>query len=76
MCYSKGVRNCATVISASAKRYAEQLNDTAKQRKVKQWKGDPRVNYVFISPAYPVTCMYFCEALSELGVNVLGISAL
>ena len=31
------------------------------------------MNYVFISPAYPVTCMYFCEALSELGVNVLGI---
>ena len=31
------------------------------------------MNYVFISPAYPVTCMYFCERLSEAGANVLGI---
>ena len=31
------------------------------------------MNYIFISPAYPVTCTHFCERLSELGVNVLGI---
>ena len=31
------------------------------------------MNYVFISPAYPVTCTHFCERLSDLGVNVLGI---
>ena len=31
------------------------------------------MNYVFISPAYPVTCTHFCERLNELGVNVLGI---
>lgn len=31
------------------------------------------MNYVFISPAYPVTCTYFCDRLNALGVNVLGI---
>ena len=31
------------------------------------------MNYVFISPAYPVTCTSFCEKLSMLGVTVLGI---
>ena len=31
------------------------------------------MNYVFISPAYPVTCTLFCDRLSQLGVNVLGI---
>ncbi len=31
------------------------------------------MNYIFISPAYPVTCTYFCEALHSLGVNVLAI---
>ena len=31
------------------------------------------MNYVFISPAYPVTCASFCERLHDLGVNVLGI---
>lgn len=31
------------------------------------------MNYVFISPAYPVTCTYFCDRLKRLGVNVLGI---
>ena len=31
------------------------------------------MNYIFISPAYPVTCTSFCEALKALGVNVLGI---
>ncbi|MBO7671028.1 MAG: carbamoylphosphate synthase large subunit, partial [Oscillospiraceae bacterium] len=31
------------------------------------------MNYIFISPAYPVTCTSFCEALHELGVRVLGI---
>ena len=31
------------------------------------------MNYVFISPAYPVTCTLFCERLHEMGVNVLGI---
>ena len=31
------------------------------------------MNFIFISPAYPVTCTRFCERLSELGVNVLGI---
>lgn len=31
------------------------------------------MNYVFISPAYPVTCTYFCDRLSRAGVNVLGI---
>ena len=31
------------------------------------------MNYIFLSPAYPVTCVRFCERLSGLGVNVLGI---
>ena len=31
------------------------------------------MNYVFISPAYPVTCEKFIERLNELGVTVLGI---
>ena len=31
------------------------------------------MNYIFISPAYPVTCTYFCDRLNKLGVNVLGI---
>lgn len=31
------------------------------------------MNYVFISPAYPVTCANFCDRLHQLGVNVLGI---
>ena len=31
------------------------------------------MNYVFISPAYPVTCTFFCDRLNRLGVNVLGI---
>ncbi len=31
------------------------------------------MNYIFISPAYPVTCTHFCDRLSKLGVNVLGI---
>ena len=31
------------------------------------------MNYVFISPAYPITYTYFCERLHDLGVNVLGI---
>ena len=31
------------------------------------------MNYVFISPAYPVTCTQFCDRLSRRGVNVLGI---
>ena len=31
------------------------------------------MNYVFISPAYPVTCTQFCDRLHQLGVNVLGI---
>ena len=31
------------------------------------------MNYVFISPAYPVTCTQFCDRLSRHGVNVLGI---
>lgn len=31
------------------------------------------MNYIFISPAYPVTCTYFCNRLNKLGVNVLGI---
>ena len=31
------------------------------------------MNYIFISPAYPVTCTHFCDRLHELGVNVLGI---
>ncbi len=31
------------------------------------------MNYIFISPAYPVTCTYFCDSLNKLGVRVLGI---
>ena len=31
------------------------------------------MNFVFISPAYPVTCTYFCNSLKGHGVNVLGI---
>ena len=31
------------------------------------------MNFIFISPAYPVTCTHFCDRLSKLGVNVLGI---
>jgi len=31
------------------------------------------MNYVFISPAYPVTCTYFCDRLNQMGVTVLGI---
>ena len=31
------------------------------------------MNFVFISPAYPISCTYFCVRLHELGVNVLGI---
>ena len=31
------------------------------------------MNYVFISPAYPVTCTQFCDRLNRHGVNVLGI---
>ena len=31
------------------------------------------MNYVFISPAYPVACTHFCDRLNALGVNVLGI---
>lgn len=31
------------------------------------------MNYIFISPAYPVTCMHFCDRLNRHGVNVLGI---
>ena len=31
------------------------------------------MNYIFISPAYPVTCTYFCDRLNKAGVTVLGI---
>lgn len=31
------------------------------------------MNYVFISPNYPLTCTYFCERLHQAGVNVLGV---
>ena len=31
------------------------------------------MNYVFISPAYPITCTHFCDRLNSLGVTVLGI---
>ena len=34
------------------------------------------MNYIFISPAYPITCTHFCTRLNELGVNVLGIGDL
>ena len=36
-------------------------------------KGGFPLNYVFISPAYPVTCTQFCDRLNRHGVNVLGI---
>ena len=31
------------------------------------------MNYVFISPSYPVTCTYFIDRLNRQGVTVLGI---
>ena len=31
------------------------------------------MNYVFISPAYPISCTMFCDRLNQLGVHVLGI---
>ncbi|MCR5826551.1 MAG: carbamoylphosphate synthase large subunit, partial [Oscillospiraceae bacterium] len=31
------------------------------------------MNYVFISPNFPVTCACFCDRLHRRGVNVLGI---
>ncbi len=31
------------------------------------------MNFVFLSPNYPVTCACFCRRLRECGVNVLGI---
>ncbi len=31
------------------------------------------MNFIFISPAYPVSCTNFCSCLHKLGVNVLGI---
>ncbi len=31
------------------------------------------MNYVFLSPSYPITCTYFCDRLHRQGVNVLGI---
>ena len=31
------------------------------------------MNFVFISPAYPVTCRLFCDRLHQMGVRVLGI---
>ena len=31
------------------------------------------MNYVFVSPAYPVTCTSFCDRLNACGVTVLGI---
>ena len=31
------------------------------------------MNYVFISPAYPITCTQFCDRLNRMGVTVLGI---
>ncbi len=31
------------------------------------------MNFVFISPAYPISCTYFCVRLNERSVNVLGI---
>ncbi len=31
------------------------------------------MNYVFISPAYPISCTLFIDRLNSLGVNVLGI---
>lgn len=35
--------------------------------------GRDNMNYVFISPAYPITCTHFCDRLNKLGVTVLGI---
>ncbi len=31
------------------------------------------MNFVFISPAYPITCTWFCDRLAKMGVRVLGI---
>ena len=31
------------------------------------------MNFVFLSPNYPVTCACFCRRLRECGVNVLGV---
>lgn len=31
------------------------------------------MNYVFISPVYPITCTQFCDRLNRMGVTVLGI---
>ena len=31
------------------------------------------MNYIFIPPAYLITCTLFCENLHGLGVNVPGI---
>ncbi|MCR5005639.1 MAG: carbamoylphosphate synthase large subunit, partial [Clostridiales bacterium] len=31
------------------------------------------MNYVFLSPSYPITCTYFIDRLHKQGVNVLGI---
>ena len=31
------------------------------------------MNFVFLSPAYPVTCRHFCDRLRQMGVRVLGI---
>lgn len=31
------------------------------------------MNYVFISPVYPITCTLFCDRLNRMGANVLGI---
>ena len=31
------------------------------------------MNYIFLSPAYPITCTYFCDRLNQMGVRVLGI---
>ena len=34
------------------------------------------MNYVFLSPAYPITCTYFIDRLHRSGVTVLGIGDL
>lgn len=31
------------------------------------------MNYVFISPIFPLSCEYFCDRLHHRGVNVLGV---
>ena len=31
------------------------------------------MNYVFISPEYPISCTMFIDRLNSLGVHVLGI---